>query len=77
MSSTKDLCSVMEKYKGLWVAMTENLTSVVSFGKSLSIVYKKARDRGLNKPVVFKVPKRNIAYVGIGECLSIYTSIRK
>lgn len=55
---------IYNKYKGLWVALDDTLKKVISSGKNGEEVYKKAVDKGYKKPTLFKVPQKNLPYVG-------------
>ena len=52
------------KYKGLWVAMKKDQVTVITSGKTAKEVLQKARDKGISRPILFKVPTRIIPYVG-------------
>lgn len=53
-----------KKYKGLWVAMKKDQVSVVASGKTAKGVLREARNRGLSRPILFKVPTQIIPYIG-------------
>lgn len=59
-----DLTKIYEEYKGLWVALDEKLHTVISSGKNIEKVYKKAFQEGYKNPTLFKVPQKNIPYFG-------------
>ena len=52
------------KYKGLWVAMKNDQTTVIASGKTAKDVLKEARNKGLSSPTLFKVPTQIIPYIG-------------
>jgi len=54
---------ILEKYKGKWVALTED-NKVVSSGYNAKTVYKKAKEKGVEIPTLFKVPKDFIPFIG-------------
>lgn len=58
-----DLTPIYEKYKGLWVALI-NETQVISANKSVRKVVEEAKKKGYDKPLLFKVPKNNLPFVG-------------
>ncbi len=60
----KDLSEVYKKHKGEWVAMDQKKDSVIASGKSVSETTKAAKEKGVEDPVLFKVPKNIIPYVG-------------
>ena len=53
-----------KKYKGLWVAMKKDQVTVVASGKTAKEVLDAAREKGLSRPVLFKVPTQIIPYIG-------------
>lgn len=55
---------VFEKYKGLWVTLTESLDTVISANKDPKIALDEAVKKGYKKPTLFKVPRENNAYIG-------------
>ena len=58
-----DLSHVYKKYKGLWVALV-NDTEVISADKSVRKVVEQAKKKGYEKPLLFKVPKNDLPFVG-------------
>jgi len=54
---------ILEKYKGKWVALTED-NKVVSSGYNAKAVYKKAKEKGVEIPTLFKVPKEFTPFIG-------------
>lgn len=61
---TNNLTQIYNRYKGLWVALDKSLKTVVASGKNGEDVYKKAVAKGYKKPTLFKVPQKNLPYVG-------------
>jgi hypothetical protein len=53
------------EYKGKWVALNENESKLVGVGNSIKNVVKQAKKRGIKVPIVFKVPKRILPFVGM------------
>ena len=58
-----DLSKVYKKYKGLWVALI-NDTEVVSADKSVRKVVAEAKKKGYEQPLLFKVPKNDLPFIG-------------
>ena len=58
-----DLSQVYKKYKGLWVALV-NDTQVISADKSVRKVVEEAKKKGYENPLLFKVPKNDLPFVG-------------
>lgn len=59
-----DWTKIYTKYKGLWVALKDDQKTVISAGKTAKEVWKKAQEKGYEKPILFRVPTEIIAYVG-------------
>ncbi len=53
-----------KKYKGQWVAMKKDQLTVVANGKTARQVLEAAREKGLSRPTLFKVPTQIIPYIG-------------
>ncbi|MEK7176329.1 MAG: DUF5678 domain-containing protein [Patescibacteria group bacterium] len=60
----KDWTKIYEKYKGLWVALLEDETTVVGSGRKLEEALKQAKRQGHTDPIVMRVPNTLAAYVG-------------
>jgi hypothetical protein len=58
-----DLRHVYKHYKGMWVALI-NDTEVVSADKSVRNVVEQAKKKGYENPLLFKVPKNDLPFVG-------------
>ena len=58
-----DLSKVYNKYKGLWVALI-NDTKVISADKSVRKVVEEAKKKGYDQPLLFKIPKNDLPFVG-------------
>ncbi len=58
-----DLTQVYKKYKGMWVALI-NDTEVISADKSVRKVVEQAKKKGYEQPLLFKVPKNDLPFVG-------------
>jgi len=52
----KDLSKILEPYSNEWVALSEDEEKVVSHGKTVKEVIEKAKEKGVNSPIVTKVP---------------------
>ena len=59
-----DQTEVYKKYKGRWVALAEDERTVLASGKTALDAYKKAKTQGFNEPIMMKVPKKVIPYIG-------------
>ena len=64
MSNLEDLTPIYNKHKGNWVAINPKSGRVLASSKSAKVVYKKSQTLGVKEPILFKVPRKNTAYVG-------------
>ena len=62
---TTDWSGIYAQFKGLWVALEADETTVISSGKTLRDVLQKARDKGYAKPIMSRVPERLEPYIGL------------
>ena len=63
--ATKNWTTLFEQYKGKWVALADDETTVISSGEVLSEVIHKATDKGHLKPILAKIPTKDITYIGL------------
>ena len=61
---TKDWTNIYKKYKGLWVALDKDETTVVSSSKDAKKAYREAVEKGVKVPILLNVPKENSFYIG-------------
>lgn len=59
-----NISALVKKYGGKWVALDETSTKVVASDRSAKKVYKTAINKGYEIPKLFKVPAKNIPYIG-------------
>lgn len=59
-----DWTKICKKYKGLWVGLKNDQRTVVAVGKTVKEVMEKAKKKGFNQPILFRVPTKIIPYVG-------------
>lgn len=59
-----NLTNIYKRYKGLWVALNKPLARVLSSGRDAKEVYNQTTRKGYKEPVMFKVPTKNISYIG-------------
>jgi hypothetical protein len=52
------------QYSGLWVAWNEAQTEIVGSGRTLAEANDAARSRGELRPLLAKVPRANVRFVG-------------
>jgi hypothetical protein len=58
---------IYKKYKGLWVALKNDETTVLASGKTAKEAWLKAQQKGYRKPILTRVPERVVSYVGSNE----------
>lgn len=61
-----DWTEIYRKYKGLWVALKDDEKTVISSGRTAKQAWKKAQGKGYKMPILTKMPRRLIPYVGFG-----------
>jgi hypothetical protein len=61
-----DWTKIYKKYKGLWVALKDNEKTVIASGRTAKEVWQKAQKKGYKAPILTKMPRRLIPYVGFG-----------
>lgn len=61
---TKDWTKLYKKYKGMWVALLPDETTVVGSGKTLKEALSKAQKGGHMTPILNRMPETLDAYVG-------------
>lgn len=64
MTKALDFTKITEKYKGKWVALSEDEKEVISSGKSAQEALEEAKKEGYKNPILFKVPITLLPYVG-------------
>lgn len=58
-----DLSKILEPYSDEWVALSETGEKVVASGQNVKEVFKKAKEKGEELPILTKVPKEYGNYV--------------
>lgn len=61
----KNWTKLYDNYKGKWVALKDDETTVISSGERLPEVIRTAQVKGYEKPVLAKIPKKDITYIGL------------
>ncbi len=60
----KNWTSLFANYKGQWVALKNDETTVISSGDKLAEVIQMAENKGYQRPVIAKIPKKDVTYIG-------------
>jgi hypothetical protein len=61
-----DWTKIQRKYKGMWVALSDDEKTVLASGANAKEAYDKARKAGHNDPILTRMPEELTAYVGFG-----------
>ena len=64
--SAIDWTKIYKRYKGFWVALKDDEKTVIASGKTAKEAWEKAQKKGYKKPILTKMPKELVAYVGFG-----------
>ena len=59
-----DRTPLIKKYPGKWLALKQDCRTVVAVGGTVVRVLKEARKKGYRDPVLTRMPKKLIAFVG-------------
>jgi hypothetical protein len=59
-----DWTKIFEKYKGLWIALEDDEETVVGSGKRAQDALTEARENGISKPILFRMPKELVNFAG-------------
>ncbi len=59
-----DWTRIQKKYAGKWVAFKDDEKSVISSGTTVASVLKRAKELGFQKPILSKMPKKVVMYIG-------------
>lgn len=65
MDKKIDWVKLNNEYRGFWVALDEEETRVVAAAKEAQTAYNEAIEKGIESPILFRVPNEAISYVGI------------
>jgi hypothetical protein len=61
-----DWTKIYKKYKGLWVALRKDETTVLASGKTAKEAWENAQKKGYKKPILTRMPKELVTYIGYG-----------
>lgn len=59
----QDLSKVLKNFSSTWVALKPEDNKVVASGEKLKTVIDKAREKGVNSPILTRVPKDYGTYI--------------
>lgn len=60
----KDWTKLIKAYKGLWVALAEDETTVLGAGKTVNAALLAAKKKSPKMPFLTRVPEKIVSYVG-------------
>jgi len=60
----KDWSQIYKKYKGLWVALLDDESTVVGSGKTAKQALQEAKNNGYTDTIISRIPENLSAYVG-------------
>jgi hypothetical protein len=56
--------TIVKAYKGKWIALKDDQRSVVASGRSVKAVLEEARKKGHRNPIITRVPRLPIRFIG-------------
>jgi hypothetical protein len=59
-----DLKKLIKRYGGKWVALNKDSSKVIASSKSAKRVYDEAKRGGFKIPLLYKVPRKDLPYIG-------------
>lgn len=60
-----DYSPIFKKYPGQWVALKSDEETVVATSRSANKAFQEAKEGGVKEPILFKVPRKSVPYIGI------------
>ena len=64
MSMVINWTPIFKKYKGRWVALKDDEVTVIADAPSAKAVLAKAKKQGYDKPILLRVPLKNLPFIG-------------
>lgn len=58
---------LFRQYPGMWVALAQDEKTVIAAAKDAKAAYDEARKAGIKVPIMLKVPKESLPYIGAGS----------
>ena len=59
-----NLKKLIKKYGGKWIALNEDSSRVIASSGSAKRVYEEAKKDGYKIPLLYKVPQKDLPYIG-------------
>ena len=60
---SQDLSKSLKGYSSKWIALKPKTAKVIAVGNSLKAVIRKAREKGIDSPVLTRAPKNYGTYI--------------
>jgi hypothetical protein len=57
--------AIGKKYRGKWVALKNDRKTVVASGKSVQSVAEAAKKKGIDQPIITRIPRSQKNFVGM------------
>lgn len=61
--SAIDWTKIVNKYKGLWVALKDDEVTVISSGNTAKEAWDKAQTKGFKKPILAHMPSKIMPFI--------------
>ncbi len=58
-----DMVKIEKRYRGKWIALSEDQKRVIASGASLEEALAKAKKKGTKNPIMSKVPREFLEYI--------------
>ena len=62
-----DFSKIYQRYAGKWVALNRGENKIIGAAVSSRVAFRKAVESGEKRPILFKVPRPSISWVGSDE----------
>jgi len=59
-----DWTNLYRRFKGRWVALRDDEKTVIASGKTAKEAYGKAQKKGVEDPILARMPDRLLTYIG-------------
>jgi len=56
--------NMREKYKGQWVALEDDETTVIASGRTMKEAWRKAQEQGHSEPILAFMPRELVSFAG-------------
>ncbi len=63
----KDWSKIYNRYRGKWVALKDDETTVVGSGQTAKTALASAQRKGFKQPILFRVPSKLVFHTGLAR----------